>query len=377
MDNYLHIISFDVPYPANYGGVIDVYYKIKSLHQTGIKVILHCFLYNDKKEAAQLEAVCHQVYYYQRNTSFLAQCSYLPYTVYSRKNKQLLEHLLADEYPILFEGLMSCYYISHSDLANRYKIYRESNIEHDYYIGLSKGTKNFLKKLFYLTEATKLRFFEKQIMHANYIYVVSMNDLTQLKKRYPTKRIEFIPSFHQNNKINIRPGISDYILYHGNLSVAENINAVTHLCLNIFPHLKNKCIVSGLNPSEQLASLIRKTPNTTLIANPDTKRMRELIQNAQVNILLSDQPTGLKLKLLSSLFSGRHLIANDNILAGSGLSKLCVVANTTEEQINACKKYVNLEFTEEMIQNRHSQLIPAYSNQDHVQKIIKLIEGIQ
>ncbi len=30
-DKYLHIISFDIPYPPNYGGVIDVFYKLKAL----------------------------------------------------------------------------------------------------------------------------------------------------------------------------------------------------------------------------------------------------------------------------------------------------------------------------------------------------------
>ena len=34
----LHIVSFDVPFPPNYGGVIDVYYKCKHLHQLGIEI---------------------------------------------------------------------------------------------------------------------------------------------------------------------------------------------------------------------------------------------------------------------------------------------------------------------------------------------------
>ncbi len=27
---HIHLISFDVPFPADYGGVIDVFYKIKA-----------------------------------------------------------------------------------------------------------------------------------------------------------------------------------------------------------------------------------------------------------------------------------------------------------------------------------------------------------
>lgn len=41
----LHIVSFHIPIPQNYGGVIDIYYKVKALHDIGVKVILHCFEY--------------------------------------------------------------------------------------------------------------------------------------------------------------------------------------------------------------------------------------------------------------------------------------------------------------------------------------------
>lgn len=45
MERHLNIIAFNIPWPANYGGIIDVYYKMKALHQCGVKIILHCFEY--------------------------------------------------------------------------------------------------------------------------------------------------------------------------------------------------------------------------------------------------------------------------------------------------------------------------------------------
>ena len=35
----IHIIVFDVPYPSDYGGIIDVFYKLKALHQLGVNII--------------------------------------------------------------------------------------------------------------------------------------------------------------------------------------------------------------------------------------------------------------------------------------------------------------------------------------------------
>ena len=31
MNIHLHIVSFNVPLPADYGGIIDVFYRLKSL----------------------------------------------------------------------------------------------------------------------------------------------------------------------------------------------------------------------------------------------------------------------------------------------------------------------------------------------------------
>jgi hypothetical protein len=45
MAKHLHIISFNVPYPLIMAGVIDVFYRIKALHDAGVKIHLHCFQY--------------------------------------------------------------------------------------------------------------------------------------------------------------------------------------------------------------------------------------------------------------------------------------------------------------------------------------------
>jgi len=73
LEKHLHIISFDIPFPANYGGVIDVFYKIKNLANAGIKIHLHCFEYGDRKHSSELESICYRVYYYPRKQQFFQQ----------------------------------------------------------------------------------------------------------------------------------------------------------------------------------------------------------------------------------------------------------------------------------------------------------------
>ena len=137
-DKYLHVVSFDIPDPPNYGGVIDVYYKLKTLHKKGIRIILHAFEYPGRDRSDNLLNYCQVVHYYPRLLGFKSAVSGKPYIVSSRKSEQLLENLCRDDHPILFEGLHSCYYLGHPRLENRFKIYRESNIEHRYYFNLFK-----------------------------------------------------------------------------------------------------------------------------------------------------------------------------------------------------------------------------------------------
>ena len=44
-DPELNIVSFAVPFPPDYGGAIDIYYKLETLNNLGIKIYLHCFQY--------------------------------------------------------------------------------------------------------------------------------------------------------------------------------------------------------------------------------------------------------------------------------------------------------------------------------------------
>ncbi|MEZ5197368.1 MAG: hypothetical protein R2764_13515 [Bacteroidales bacterium] len=54
-------------------------------------------------------------------------------------------------------------------------------------------------------------------------------------------------------------------------------------------------------PPEHINKLANSNPNVKIIANPDDSQMFKLIRNAHVNILVTFQATGLKLKSLNTL----------------------------------------------------------------------------
>ena len=372
MDKYLNIVSFNIPYPANYGGVIDVYYKLEALHACGVKLILHCFEY-ERPHAPELESICDKVFYYKRRTGVIANLTWLPYNVYSRKDHRLIENLLQNDYPILFEGLHSCYYMDDPRLRNRMKIFRECNIEHDYYRHLAKSGKGLVRNAFFKIEAMRFQAYQNVVQYANLIIAVSTTDADYLRKQFPNQRIEFVPCFHENNRITAKPGKSDYILYHGKLSVIENERAVLFLTKHVFSQLKHTCIIAGMNPTRLIREAAAPYPHIKVEANPSKERMDALIHNAQIHMLITFQDTGLKLKLLNSLFAGRHTIVNHLMLAGSGLDPLCHIADTPDEMIRACEQLMALPIDKEAIDKRKQLLFPAFSNEDQGIRLYKMI----
>jgi len=369
---HLHIISFDIPYPANYGGVIDVFHKIRCLHQKGILVTLHCFQYGNRKPSPELEKLCNKVYYYQRNMSVLNQFSWLPYNVLSRRDSELKERLLEDEYPILFEVLHTCYLLNDTDLKDRRKLFRHSNIEHDYFRELAKAETSWLKKMYLKTEAAKLERFEEQVTHAECILAVSEKDLTYFQNTYPRTPAVYLPSFHPFDSIQCQPGKGNYVLYHGNLSVPENHQAALWLIEQVFSKIRWRVVIAGLNPQPALIAEIRRHSHIELKQDCSETDMQTLIRDAHAHCLYTAQATGLKLKLLNVLYSGRFVLANSAMLTGTQLHEACMVCDNGDAYIHALESAFDKSFTTEDMARRTAIVAPM-NNEAKTEKLIGLL----
>ena len=371
----LNIVSFNVPYPPNYGGIIDVYYKIMALNGLGCDVVLHCYEY-ERPAAPELEKLCSKVYYYKRRTGIFPNFSFKPYNVVGRNSEELVRNLLKNDYPILYEGLISCHSISHPLLKDRVKVYREANIEHDYFHHLAVAETNYIKKLFFEIESRRMRAYEKELRHASLIAAISSADADELRERYPEVPVEFIPCFSANAEMEIDPETLPVVLYHAKLSVPENNRAALYLIKKVFPYLNCRCIVAGMEPGSKLLSEAQKVPNVTVEVNPSQERMRKLMSRAQITLLTTFQATGLKLKLLGSLFAGKHIVANSKMVHGSGLDAVVHIADTAEQQIEVCNSLINVPFTDADLNRRRQALIPCYENTAIAQRLLDAIARV-
>ena len=369
---HVHVVAFDLPFPPNYGGSTDMYFKLVHLQKLGISVTLHVFLYDGKEKAPDLEKVTFKTIYYSRKMYKNPFFGKLPYIVKTRKNKDLFQNLLVDNSPILFEGLHTTYYLNHPLLMDRIRVVRAHNVEHNYYAALEQAEDSFLKKLFFRIEAKRLRKYESVLNQANGIAGISPAETNYLNKAYGNAR--YVPAFHANTDVVSRLGKGEFVLYHGNLSVPENNRAALYLVEEVFPLINRPCIISGSNPSKKLIKAISKHNNITLRANISTEEILELIESAHVNAMVTFQSTGIKLKLLNSLYRGRFVVANTAMVDETQVEGLCHISDNSVQFASFIEDCFTQDFCEIERSNRIELLGQLFNNNENAIKLANMLQ---
>lgn len=371
-DKHLHIVCLDVPYPADYGGVFDLFYKIKSLYEAGINIHLHCFEYGRGKQD-ELNKYCTSVDYYKRKNFYQSFSFRLPFIVSSRANKNLIKNILKDDYPVLLEGIHCTYFLYTGDLKNKKVFVRLHNVEYEYYDELSKTTYNIFEKMYFRLESALLKKYESNISHKAMFIAVSEKDQATYRQKFNAKNVKFLPVFLSYSKVNSETGRGNFCLYHGNLSVPENEKAALWLIKNIFNGLEIPFVIAGKNPSKCLETMARSNENICLVANPGEKEMDDLIKKAHMHMLPSFNRTGIKIKLLNALFNGKFVITNAAALEETILNALCEIADNAAEYKTLASQLFNTTFTEIEIDKRKKILERLYNNETNAQQLIQWI----
>lgn len=371
-DRHLHIVTLDVPLPADYGGVIDLFYKLIALHEQGIKIHLHCFT-QGRPPQEELNKYCASVNYYPRKKNINRFSFIIPFIVNSRVNNDLIVNLQKDDHPVLLEGIHCTYYLHTGKLNNRNVLVRLHNAEFEYYNQLAKQETGLFKKLYYIHESGLLKKYEKAIAHKAILLAVSKKDTELYKREFAADNIHYLPVFLPYTLAVGKEGKGCFCLYHGNLSVIENEKAATWLLENVFNDLEIPLVIAGKNPSENLKKLAHSHQHTCLVANPTEKEMQDMICKAQVNVLPSLNKTGIKLKLLNAVFNGRHCLVNNAGVEGSGLEACCHICDEVETFKARLKELYDKPFTEQEIQQRQGFLQTLYNNDANARKLMTFL----
>ncbi|MGZ8544202.1 MAG: glycosyltransferase [Flavisolibacter sp.] len=369
MNDHLHIVCLDAPAPPDYGGAIDMYYKIKALAASGKKITLHYFNYRSDRGVKGLENDCIAIHAYDRK-GLKSLSPAAPFIVSSRINLQLIERLGADDDPILLEGLHCSGLVAHLKNPSRV-VLRMHNEEAEYYNRLAKNESGFRKRLYYNLESRLVRKYYRKLLAFNLqLACLSRQDMESFRT-YGFNKLNFIPCFLPWQELRVLPGKGDYCLYHGNLKVPENEAAARWLIEEVFAGLEIVLVIAGNGISERLEKLARRCRNIRLIKDPVMEELNALVRDAHIHVLPSMNATGVKLKLLHALFEGRFCISNDAGVKGSAVETLVHLADDAESLRAVIKELYEKEFSEADIKNRQL-LLTVYDNKLNADKLNEL-----
>lgn len=373
MEKHLHIISLDVPYPANYGGVYDLFYKLPALQRQGVNIHLHCFE-KGREEQPVLLKYCASVDYYPRNTGHKGFSINQPYIVSSRTSSALADTLLKDDYPIFMEGVHCTSILQDSRFDARKKFVRLHNVEHKYYHRLYDCSHDLFKKLYYLRESRILGKYERQMVNkATAFWTVTENDTAYFRNELHCTTVDYLPLFLPPWQVNIQEGYGTYCLYHGDLSVEANAKAAEWLLDHVFSKTETPFVIAGKNPSEALVKKAHAKMHTCLVANPSDNEMQDMIAKAQLHILPSFNDTGIQVKLLNVLYNGRHCLVNTTMVEGTGLESLCHIASGAEDFIQKTEQLYLQEFTAAEAGGRKQLLTHTFNNEAGAKQMVHWI----
>ncbi|MDG2194464.1 MAG: hypothetical protein P8K77_06380 [Polaribacter sp.] len=342
MHKTLHIVAFDVPYPPNYGGVIDVFYKIKALHKLGIAIYLHAFEYGKDTQTA-LEKYCVKTYYYPRKAFFKSFFSMHPFIVQSRSNKSLVTNLQTVKAPILFEGLHTTHALLKNALKGQKTFVRTHNIEHLYYKGLSASSVSAFKKIFYSIEAFKLKKYERILSATDGILTISPFEQQYFSTQYLTP-CKYIPVFHENSTVRNANNSKKQVLYHGDLRLSDNIKAALYL-IKVYRNTEIQFIIASSCKNKKVLQEINKYTNCAFANIKNAVQINELINESQVNALVTFQKTGIKLKLINALYNGSFVITNLLMVEDTGLENSCEIAKNERQFLLKTKALLETSFS--------------------------------
>jgi hypothetical protein len=297
----------------------------------------------------------------------------MPYSISSRSDESLIERLNQNDFPIIFHGIESTYFLSRGHFHNRKIIIRLQIWKH------LKFKKLFLTRPIGLH---KIRYKLKELWYKKFEHVLSrkytcaiipsVNESTVTSCTNDLSN-ETLPHFiGMCNPMGIE-GNGHYCLFHGDFSNKSTELAAQWLLKEVFNEVELPFVIVAKNPSVEIENLAHEKSHTCIVSNPSDKELIELIKKAHINIL----PTiGLSEKnndLILSTQLGRHILINRERANITRLQTICHIADTAKEFKEKITALFDLPFTNTDIEKRERVTREEFDDKKNASNLIKML----
>ena len=370
----VNIVSFNNPFPPKYGGIIDVYYKIEALYKIGYQIHLHCFVKEIPTHYDELSKITASISFYFAEPKWYHFFSKMPLSIISRSSKDLVDKLITNDAPIIFESLKSTCLMNDYRLKNRFKVLRLHNIEQNYFEGIAKSESNLFKKLMFFIEVSKYKKYEFNILNFQKVFTLSKYENSYIQENYNNG--VYIPVFHGNKEVVELSEFGSYSIFHGDLSTSDNRKVALFL-IDVFKELPDyKLIIASGFGKDFILKAIGNCSHIEHVEIQDFSHLKYLLNNAHIAISWSFQKSGTKLKLLNSLFNSRHNIVNEHIIDDVAVFPLCNRVNSKNDLIQKIKYLHTIPYTKDHHLLKKEILAKTFSDENNAKHIDSILNKI-
>jgi polysaccharide biosynthesis protein PslH len=336
------MICHEIPYPADNGGRVDAWRRIKAFAQFGVELQLIAW-HKDRPKSEHLIEIHKYVkslYLIAFDNSFLAMTRRIidlftyPLEVTSRIVRGKEVDRLFAEVRAFNPDLIWLDYLHGAEVASLLAksldlplISRSHNIEHLYYDRLRSSTTDLKNKLRRTLSVSHLEKYEKtSLKNSTLFYDISIDDLKFWQKHGYTNG-RYLPPFidfsSDNNLLTNSDSCSQKQLYDlvflGNLYIDNNVAGITWLIEKVLPIVRAeipeiKLLIAGSKAVSKIKELCNSEVGVDLKINPASSM--SIYNSGKILVNPVATGSGVSMKSLEMLLAGKPIVSQPQGMAG-------------------------------------------------------------
>lgn len=376
------VVAMDFPYPPGHGSAVDMWGRVLVLKEMGYRVDLLASVNELPGEDLKQAVRGHvgNLWIVLRKRDLRSALSFLPFQVQSRidlQNIQLGQHYDA----VVLESEYVAAFLKNPAARQTKLILRVHNEQVEYFREFAEGSKNFLKKLYYYSEALKFRFFSPKVMRAcDLLWFISDSERQAHVREIPQDNSKsfFVPTHVRSTTMPPFAASGRTALFIGTLTISHNSDAVAWYIEQIHPLLSDlegyAFQVAGRTagrPITALKQLVQQHSNVFLEEDPIV--LDGLYQSAAVFVNPVICGAGVKVKVIQALQAGMPLVSTSMGVDGTGFQdSIHLLVGDTAEEFAACVRRLMTEpmLAESLVRNAQAFLAERYDMKSSMGKVL-------
>ncbi|WP_169306582.1 glycosyltransferase family 4 protein [Cohnella pontilimi] len=319
------VVCSDFPFPADHGGRVDTWGRIKVLSELGWKI--HLVVCGkqlpSETDLAVVKTYVEEIKICSRRSKLADLLHAIPMQARSR-NELRYVNFDADYDYVLLEGDYVYPILNNPNIRKDNVILRVHNDEAVYFKALARSAKNPIHKMYYYMESGKFGLLQKKILEKvnNYLFI-SSKEFESFQRRHPSANSLFLPPPVDNAAFRSNTFQTKHVVFIGSLFMPNNREAIQWYLEYVHPLMLKepgyKFIVAG-NSRKQSLSWLESFDLTHVMIHDSPKSLDDIYKSGYLFVNPMRNGAGVKLKTIEAIRNGLPVVSTTIGNEGTGLA---------------------------------------------------------